>query len=171
VRSEPSHIVISKGDTVTLQCRGSGNPVPTITWTRRVWKDWEYIYICFSSIQFSPSPFTYQSYFCLRYFNSIAHHFNLMIAHFCPILGVFYTKLVHKIYIFPHFTHVSWISIALSISLFLTSFPKRESESEWVRKSIKECYSDFWFYWLKKSKKKVWMKKAIHERQSQLKYV
>jgi len=36
VRSEPGHITITKGDSVTLQCRGTGNPVPTITWTRRV---------------------------------------------------------------------------------------------------------------------------------------
>ncbi|CAG7825968.1 unnamed protein product, partial [Allacma fusca] len=37
VRSEPNngHITITKGDNVNLQCRGSGNPVPTITWTRK----------------------------------------------------------------------------------------------------------------------------------------
>jgi hypothetical protein len=27
---------VKKGSAVTLECRASGNPVPTITWTRRV---------------------------------------------------------------------------------------------------------------------------------------
>lgn len=34
VNAEPSHITISKGESVSLQCQGYGNPMPTITWAR-----------------------------------------------------------------------------------------------------------------------------------------
>lgn len=34
--SNEGEMQVKKGSTVTLQCKASGNPVPTITWTRKV---------------------------------------------------------------------------------------------------------------------------------------
>ena len=38
VRAKPEdgNIVVKKGTEVTLECSASGNPVPTVTWTRDV---------------------------------------------------------------------------------------------------------------------------------------
>ena len=38
VESTPSdgRLVVRKGTTITLECRGTGNPTPNITWTREV---------------------------------------------------------------------------------------------------------------------------------------
>ena len=52
VRPKPAdgNIVVKKGTEVTLECSASGNPVPTITWSREVrigsdtfdfWKDYK----------------------------------------------------------------------------------------------------------------------------------
>ena len=38
VRAKPEdgNIVVKKGTPVTLECSASGNPVPTVTWSREV---------------------------------------------------------------------------------------------------------------------------------------
>lgn len=40
VRAHPEtgHVTARKGSTVTLECKASGNPVPSITWVKRVRK-------------------------------------------------------------------------------------------------------------------------------------
>ncbi|KAG8231170.1 hypothetical protein J437_LFUL004999 [Ladona fulva] len=37
IRSSPANgqVTVRKGGSVTLECKASGNPVPTITWTRK----------------------------------------------------------------------------------------------------------------------------------------
>ena len=37
-KPEDGNIVVKKGTEVALECNASGNPVPTITWTREVCK-------------------------------------------------------------------------------------------------------------------------------------
>ena len=32
--------VVRKGSTITLSCRATGNPLPTVTWQRKVRKNW-----------------------------------------------------------------------------------------------------------------------------------
>jgi len=46
VRANPNdgNIVVKKGSEITLECSASGNPVPTVTWSREVKQHSIFIY-------------------------------------------------------------------------------------------------------------------------------